>query len=307
VKTCFVFCRIVFDALRQAIEQRESQEKKFFDAGFSNPSTYKQRQCFGGLEKELQDYITTVPVVGFNSQRYDLNVIKGALMKRLEMEEDPVGFVVKKTDALTCVKTTCLKFVDICNFIAPGFSYSDYLRAYGVEETKGFFPYEWLDTLDKLDYKELPCREAFSSKLKRTELSEKDYETVKNVWQKEKMSSVRDLLVWYNNLDVKPFLEALEKQSAIYKEKGIDMLKDGISLPGLAVIWLFSVIEKPFSLKENFTTALRRMTINYGHCWPGRHRPDVTDINQVHRNRSAPRLTLMQRDFAPILSKGLSD
>jgi G:T-mismatch repair DNA endonuclease (very short patch repair protein) len=66
------------------------------------------------------------------------------------------------------------------------------------------------------------------------------------------MQCVRDLLVWYNNLDVEPFLVALERQSAIYREKGIDMLKEGLSLPGLAVVWLFSVVERPLSIREAF-------------------------------------------------------
>ena len=56
------------------------------------------------------------------------------------------------------------------------------------------------------------------------------------------MSSMRDFLIWYNNLDVKPMLEAVAKQCAIYEVKGIDMLKDAISLPGLAVRWLFASI-----------------------------------------------------------------
>lgn len=47
------------------------------------------------------------------------------------------------------------------------------------------------------------------------------------------------------NLDVSPFLEALAKQAQIYREKGIDMLKSpAISLPGLAVQWLFTEIDE---------------------------------------------------------------
>ena len=53
---------------------------------------------------------------------------------------------------------------------------------------------------------------------------------------------MRDLLLRYNNLDLVPFLEALEKQTKIYEGKGIDMLKSAISLPGLAVRWLFTEV-----------------------------------------------------------------
>ena len=33
------------------------------------------------------------------------------------------------------------------------------------------------------------------------------------------MSTLRDFLVWYNNMDVTPFLEAIEKTFAFYREK----------------------------------------------------------------------------------------
>ena len=34
-------------------------------------------------------------------------------------------------------------------------------------------------------------------------------------------------------------LQAIQRQSVVYENKGIDMLKDGITLPSLAVLWLF--------------------------------------------------------------------
>jgi hypothetical protein len=50
------------------------------------------------------------------------------------------------------MKTDKLNILDITNYLAPGYSYSKFLKAYDVEEQKGFFPYEWLDTLDKLHF-----------------------------------------------------------------------------------------------------------------------------------------------------------
>ena len=55
------------------------------------------------------------------------------------------------------------------------------------------------------------------------------------------MTTFKDFLIWYNNLDVEPFLQASEKQTMIFKSKGIDMLKSAISLPGLAVRWMFAL------------------------------------------------------------------
>ena len=55
---------------------------------------------------------------------------------------------------------------------------------------------------------------------------------------------MRDYLVWYNNRDVTPFLEAIAKQFTFYCDRGIDMFKDGISVPGLSLLYLFSNLPK---------------------------------------------------------------
>jgi hypothetical protein len=45
------------------------------------------------------------------------------------------------------------------------------------------------------------------------------------------MQDFRDYLIWYNNLDVEPFVKAVEKIFEFYQEKGLDLFKDGISVP----------------------------------------------------------------------------
>ena len=54
------------------------------------------------------------------------------------------------------------------------------------------------------------------------------------------MKSMRDFLVWYNDRDVVPFLEAIDKQFAFYRQQNIDMFKDGLSAPGLTLLYLFN-------------------------------------------------------------------
>ena len=61
------------------------------------------------------------------------------------------------------------------------------------------------------------------------------------------MTTFRDFLVWYNNLDVVPFLEAIEKMSNFWQERNIDIFKDGVSVPGLAMKYLFSTFQAHFS------------------------------------------------------------
>ena len=48
------------------------------------------------------------------------------------------------------------------------------------------------------------------------------------------MCTFKDFLRWYNNKDVVPTLEALQKMLAFYHKNGIDMLKLGCKLPSMA-------------------------------------------------------------------------
>ena len=46
------------------------------------------------------------------------------------------------------------------------------------------------------------------------------------------MESFRDYLIWYNNLDIEPFVEAVGEMFQFYQAKNFDLFKDGISVPG---------------------------------------------------------------------------
>ena len=48
------------------------------------------------------------------------------------------------------------------------------------------------------------------------------------------MCLFKDFLRWYNNKDVVPTLEAIQKMLAFYHKDGIDLLKLGCTLPNLA-------------------------------------------------------------------------
>ncbi|KAL8581672.1 hypothetical protein ACOMHN_049228 [Nucella lapillus] len=56
------------------------------------------------------------------------------------------------------------------------------------------------------------------------------------------MKTLKDFLIHYNAKDVGPFLEALQKQIELYRELGLDMLKDAIGVPGLTLRYLFKTL-----------------------------------------------------------------
>ena len=77
-----------------------------------------------------------------------------------------VEYVIKKGDSYSCIATKTLKFLDMINYLAPGISYDKFLKSQNVAVTKSFFPYEYFDSLQRLNETEFPPYEAFHSSLK---------------------------------------------------------------------------------------------------------------------------------------------
>ena len=62
------------------------------------------------------------------------------------------------------------------------------------------------------------------------------------------METFKDYLIYYNNLDTAPFAIALQNFIDIYKNEGIDIFKDYITLPGVARRMLYESSRSNFSL-----------------------------------------------------------
>ena len=145
-------------------------------------------------------------------------------------------------------------------YCAPGTSLQKFIKAYDIDENKGFFPYEWFDRYEKLDY--LTCDlkiEFFDSSLKNSKMTQKDFDSLMQTCRSLNLIYVRDLLKWYNNLDVGPMLKACLKQKEFYYRFKLDMYKDGFSLPGLSENILFQFSQDGFSeylqLEPNVNTS----------------------------------------------------
>ena len=208
-----------------------------------SPQTKKTKEHpLKKLRDRLEEYLKELPVLGFNSGKYDLSAVKEFLFPVL-VQNEGVQLAVKRNNNFMCLKTPHLRFLDVTNFLAPGFSYDKFLKAYECPQTKGFFPYEWLDSLEKLDHPSLPPHEAFFSTLKNKNISDEDYQYCQQVWADHNMKTFREFLIWYNNLDVQPFCDALQKMCAFWKDKSIDMLRQGISIPGVTLTYLFTTLE----------------------------------------------------------------
>ena len=64
-----------------------------------------------------------------------------------------------------------------------------------------------------------------------------NYQYLQQIWKQEQKSSIKDILRWYNNKDVVPTLEAMQKKNFFFDhEEEIDMLKLGCTLLNLVNI-----------------------------------------------------------------------
>ena len=102
--------------------------------------------------------------------------------------------MIKKANNYLHIKTEKLRFLDIRNFLAPGFSYQKFLIAYGSVQTKLYFPYEFMTDLTKLQ-SSLPKHHAFYSSLSTSNISKDEYELVKNTWIEKGWNTLKNMLI----------------------------------------------------------------------------------------------------------------
>ena len=223
------------------------------------------------LQQHFERYVNTLPVFGFNSGKYCLILIKSSLLAYLIHEGDIQPTVIKKAYHFVSLKFGDVQFFDILNFLGGATSLDSFLKAYKTSETKEFFPYEWFDSPEKINATFFPPYDCFFRKLRNYNPLEKEftdftklpnsgfsqqeslkklrfknvppsridnYNYLKVFWEQEKMAAFRDFVKWFNNKDVVPTLEAMQKKTEFYHNKGIDMLKLGCTLPNLANICL---------------------------------------------------------------------
>ena len=182
---------------------------------------------------EIVKWFRQVPVLGFNSGHYDLKLIRQHFIPLLA--QDPGTFAAEKNGRIMFINTPKFKFLDVLNYLGPGITYEKWVKTYGATLAKSWLPYEWLDSPDKLDFPGLPPYMAWYSKLKgEYVLTLKEYDDCHRIFKERGMQTFGDWLEYYNNLDVAPFLEALQKMKEFYTSLGIDIFKDAVSLPGVS-------------------------------------------------------------------------
>jgi hypothetical protein len=211
--------RIKYSKLFEKIEQRkqEAQERQK-----SEPNKITKAIVDKVLSEEgtITRFCATVPLIGFNSGRYDLNNIKEELIaailqvsgceritrrgQKTNDEKKPELSVraILSGSGYMCLDAGGFKMLDISKYVAAGTSLRQYLKSYlgkcqcpdktkyTCQMSKGHFPYEYITSFDKLN-DPLPPRSAFNSKHRSTTLSDKEWKRVQWVWKHYNMKPLR--------------------------------------------------------------------------------------------------------------------
>ena len=99
---------------------------------------------------------------------------------------------------------------------------------------KGFFPYEYMDTIEKFKNTKPPPQKAFYSKLSGKGINNNNYNHVLNVWKTFKMKTFKDYLKLYNDSDVLLLADVFENfRDLCLKIYGLDPVYY-YTAPGLA-------------------------------------------------------------------------
>jgi hypothetical protein len=125
---------------------------------------------------------------------------------------------------------------------------------------KGFYPYEWMDDIPKMDFKGLPEKESFYSKLSQSSISDNDYKHAQSVYDKLGCKSFRDYRLAYLKTDVLLLADVFESfRNTCFEHYGLDpanyisaaslswdamMLKTGVKLELISDLKVLDIIER---------------------------------------------------------------
>ena len=173
----------------------------------------------GEVKEQWRQWVNEVPVIGFNSGKYGINMVKEYFVKEIsynkedECNEDVLA--AKKENDYMFLTTSKFKFLGVKNYIGPGLSYDACYKSIGCSLQKLMFSCEWLDGYEKLSYVGPVNYEDFYSGLKST-ITKDEYKQFLKLLKENDCTTMGDWLRVYNVADVVPFIEAFRKMAGQY-------------------------------------------------------------------------------------------
>ena len=93
-------------------------------------------------QESLERYCNVWTVFGFNSAKYNLNLIKSYLLPILVDERNIEPTVIRKANQFISFIFGDIQLWDIMNFLGGATNLDSFLKAYKTSEPRRFFPYE---------------------------------------------------------------------------------------------------------------------------------------------------------------------
>ena len=216
------------------------------------PAGYDKEDVFK-LSTHLKSF-TVLPIYGYNSSRYDMNIIFHLITK---VYDEP-GFnrksvnLLKKGTAYFSVVIGKLHFKDLINFTCP-MSLDRYLKTWTSDCAKLVYPYEKFESIEEIrSQKEFPPISDFKSTLK-GDVDEDLYAKCKQEFDvhmslppghPQKWYSFEDYLKFYNISDVKPASLAMITQFETYRENFGLYPNHFLGLPSFAKYAMFMMFDE---------------------------------------------------------------
>ena len=115
----------------------EKQEAVAADALKQHPYPSDFQMLPGEVQKQWRQWVNQIPMIGFSSGKYDLNMVKEYFVKEIsynkEGEYNEDVFAAKEENDYMFLTTSKFKFLDVKNFIGPALSYDAWLSQWVVD------------------------------------------------------------------------------------------------------------------------------------------------------------------------------
>ena len=118
------------------------------------------------LQESLERYRNILPVFGFNSAQFDLNLIKSYLLPILVNERDIEATVIKKANKFISFEFGDNQLLEKMLLFGGPTNLVSFLEAYKTSETKRFVPHEGIDQPGQMQNTKTIPYDAFSSKVR---------------------------------------------------------------------------------------------------------------------------------------------
>ena len=143
--------KIKLSSILEQLNHRHNQQERlidfdedecFFDTAeekeLSTQFLQLQKHQLNDLQEHFEGYCNTLPVFGFSSANYDINLIKSHLLPILVNERQIEPTVIKKANQFVSFTFGDVQLLYIMNFLGGATSLFSSLKTYKTEETKVF-------------------------------------------------------------------------------------------------------------------------------------------------------------------------